>query len=144
MIAKLLKYFKKSPLLAFIKFEPTFLTGSLAVCLSAPVQGGAGGGGGWGEFRPPSPESSVRIFLNRHRQTKKREKKSLAFYIFIYLALSVPSKFFNPSIRVLNSVFGTGRFLFFTTGTIFSNSSAAFLIKAISFLLKHLLGSFAA
>jgi len=37
MIAKLLKYFKKSPLLAFIKFEPTFLTGSLAVCLSAPV-----------------------------------------------------------------------------------------------------------
>jgi len=28
---------KKSPLLAFIKSEPTFLTGSLAVCLSAPV-----------------------------------------------------------------------------------------------------------
>ena len=28
---------KKSPLLAFIKFGPTFLTGSLAVCLSAPV-----------------------------------------------------------------------------------------------------------
>jgi len=26
----------KSPLLAFIKSEPTFLTGSLAVCLSAP------------------------------------------------------------------------------------------------------------
>ena len=22
----------------------------------------------WGEFRPPSPESSVRIFSNRHRQ----------------------------------------------------------------------------
>jgi len=34
-----LNTFKKSPLLAFIKFEPTFLTGSLAVCLSAPVQG---------------------------------------------------------------------------------------------------------
>ncbi len=32
-----LNAFKKSPLLAFIKFEPTFLTGSLAVCLSAPV-----------------------------------------------------------------------------------------------------------
>ncbi len=58
----------KSPLLAFIKFEPTFLTGSLAVCLSAPVQGEAGGRGVWGEFRPPSPESSVRIFSNRHRQ----------------------------------------------------------------------------
>ena len=48
MIAKLLKYFKKSPLLAFIKSEPTFLTGSLAVCLSAPVQGEAGGRGCWG------------------------------------------------------------------------------------------------
>jgi hypothetical protein len=59
---------KKSPLLAFIKFEPTFLTGSLAVCLSVPVQGEAGGRGVWGEFRPPSPSSSVRIFSNRHRQ----------------------------------------------------------------------------
>ena len=66
---------KKSPLLAFIKFEPTFLTGSLAVCLSSPVpayssgrQGEAGGRGAWGEFRPPSPVSSVRIFSNRHRQ----------------------------------------------------------------------------
>jgi len=68
MIAKFLKYFKKSPLLAFIKFEPTFLTGSLAVCLSAPAQGEAGGRGVWGEFRPPSPASSVRIFSNRHRQ----------------------------------------------------------------------------
>ena len=59
---------KKSPLLAFIKFKPTFLTGSLAVCLSAPVQGEAGGRGVWGEFRPSSPASSVRIFSNRHRQ----------------------------------------------------------------------------
>jgi len=70
-----LNAFKKSPLLAFIKSEPTFLTGSLAVCLSAPVpayrsgrQGEAGGRGVWGEFRPPSPASSVRIFSNRHRQ----------------------------------------------------------------------------
>src|SRR3989344_3741957 len=70
MIAKLLKYFKKSPLLAFIKSEPTFLTGSLAVCLSAPVQGEAGGRGGGGGFRPPSPASSGRVFLNRHRNTK--------------------------------------------------------------------------
>nr|KKS46936.1 MAG: hypothetical protein UV11_C0022G0012 [Candidatus Giovannonibacteria bacterium GW2011_GWF2_42_19] len=59
---------QKSPLLAFIKFESRFLTGSLAVCLSAPVQGEAGGRGVWGEFRPPSPASSVRIFSNRHRQ----------------------------------------------------------------------------
>ncbi|OGZ48090.1 MAG: hypothetical protein A3C80_00885 [Candidatus Ryanbacteria bacterium RIFCSPHIGHO2_02_FULL_45_43] len=46
--------------------------------LSAPVpaftqefrsgkQGEAGGRGVWGEFRPPSPASSVRIFSNRHR-----------------------------------------------------------------------------
>jgi len=55
--------------LAFIKFEPTFLTGSLAVCLSAPVQGEAGGRGVWSlPFRPPSPASSVRIFSNTHRQ----------------------------------------------------------------------------
>jgi len=42
MITNFLIFFKKSPLLAFIKFEPIFLTGSLAVCLSAPVQGEAG------------------------------------------------------------------------------------------------------
>ena len=48
----------------------------LEIVLSAPVQGEAGGRGGWGEsfdklrtsFRPPSPESSVRIFSNRHRK----------------------------------------------------------------------------
>ena len=68
MIPFFLNSEKKSPLLAFIKFERTFLTGSLAVCLSAPVQGGAGGRGVWGEFRPPRPASSVRIFSNRHRQ----------------------------------------------------------------------------
>jgi len=68
MITNFLILFKKSPLLAFIKFNPTFLTGSLAVFLSAPVQGEAGGRGVWGEFRPPSPASSVRIFSNRHRQ----------------------------------------------------------------------------
>ena len=54
---------KKSPLLAFIKSEPTFLTGSLAVCLSAPVpaftqefrsgrQDEAGGRGMWGHSCP--------------------------------------------------------------------------------------------
>jgi len=45
MITNFLIFFKKSPLLAFITFEPRFLTGSLAVCLSAPVQGEAGGRG---------------------------------------------------------------------------------------------------
>jgi hypothetical protein len=69
MIINFLILFKKSPLLAFIKFEPTFLIGSLAVCLSAPIQGEAGGRGVWGgEFRRPSPANSVRIFSNRHRQ----------------------------------------------------------------------------
>ena len=63
----LINKIQKSPLLAFIKSEPTFLTGSLAVCPSAPVQGEAGGRGVWGEFRPPRPVSSVRIFSNRHR-----------------------------------------------------------------------------
>src|SRR3989338_9126963 len=66
MISKNLNSFKKSPLLAFIKSEPTFLTGSLAVCLSAPVpafthefrsgrQGSAGGRGGGGDSRPRPP-----------------------------------------------------------------------------------------
>src|SRR3989338_8773049 len=40
----------------------------LEIVLSAPVQGEAGGRGGGGEFRPPSPASSLRIFSNRHRQ----------------------------------------------------------------------------
>jgi hypothetical protein len=45
----------KSPLLTFIKFEPAFLTGSLAVCLSAPVQGEAGGRGCGGGIPPAEP-----------------------------------------------------------------------------------------
>jgi hypothetical protein len=53
MISKNLNSFKKSPLLAFIKFEPTFLTGSLAVCLSAPVIRQAHDG----EFIEPFPPS---------------------------------------------------------------------------------------
>ncbi len=39
----------------------------LEIVFSALVQDEAGGRGVWGEFRPPSPESSVRIFSNRHR-----------------------------------------------------------------------------
>jgi len=52
-----------------------FAREKLEIVLSAPVpayrsgrQGEAGGRGMWGEFRPPSPVSSVRIFSNRHRQ----------------------------------------------------------------------------
>jgi len=66
MITNFLILFKKSPLLAFIKLEPTFLTGSLAVCLSAPVpaftqefrsgrQGEAGGGGNSARRAQPVP-----------------------------------------------------------------------------------------
>src|SRR3989338_2896708 len=47
----------------------------LEIVLSAPVQGEAGGRGVWGEFRPPSPASSVRIFSNRHRRLKLRDLK---------------------------------------------------------------------
>ncbi len=50
----------------------------LEIVLFAPVpaylsgrQGEAGGRGVWGEFRPPSPVSSVRIFSNRHRFREK-------------------------------------------------------------------------
>ena len=70
MIPFFLNSEKKSPLLAFIKSEPIFLTGSLAICLSAPVQGEAGGKGVWEEFRPPYKfwAKSVRIFSNAHRQ----------------------------------------------------------------------------
>ena len=42
--------------------------GSNIVLPEAGRQGEVGGGGVWGEFRPPSPASSVRIFSNRHRQ----------------------------------------------------------------------------
>jgi len=44
----------------------------LEIVLSALVQGDAGGRGVWGEFRPPSPVSSVRIFSNRHRSEDQR------------------------------------------------------------------------
>ena len=36
-----------------------------------PFEQEKSGRGVWGEFRPPSPASSVRIFLNRHRQFSK-------------------------------------------------------------------------
>jgi len=72
----------KSPLLAKIKFEPTFFqvlwrfVFSLPLPAYAPLrsgrQGEAGGRGVWGEFRPPSPlMKSVRIFSNTHRQLEK-------------------------------------------------------------------------
>jgi len=43
----------------------------LEIVLSAPVQSEAGGRGVWGEFCPPSPAISVRIFSNRHRLAMK-------------------------------------------------------------------------
>ena len=73
---------KKSPLLVFIKFEPTFLTGSLAVCLSAPVlaftqefrsgrQGEAGGRGVWGYSASPEPKRSPAALLDQSRVPQK-------------------------------------------------------------------------
>jgi hypothetical protein len=68
MITNFLILNKKSPLLAFIKSEPIFFQVLWRFAFSLPFQGEAGGRGVWGEFRPPSPASSVRIFSNRHRQ----------------------------------------------------------------------------
>ncbi len=79
---------KKSPLLAKIKFEPTFFQVLWRFAFSLPLQGEAGGKGVRGEFRPlqgeaggkgvrgefrpPSPlMKSVRIFSNTHRQLEK-------------------------------------------------------------------------
>ena len=70
MLSVFLSYFKKSPLLAFIKFEPTFLTGSLAVCLSAPVQGEAEGGCG-GNSASPEPKRSPAALLVQSRTQQK-------------------------------------------------------------------------
>ena len=66
---------KKSPLLAKIKFEPTFFQVLWRFAFSLPLQGEAGGRGVWSlPFRPPSPDAiSVRIFSNRHRQLVKEE-----------------------------------------------------------------------
>ncbi|HOK34963.1 MAG TPA: hypothetical protein PLB19_02440 [Candidatus Paceibacterota bacterium] len=65
---KSIKENKKSPLLAKIKFEPTFFQVLWRFAFS--LQGEAGGKGVWGEFRPPSQlMKSVRIFSNTHRQS---------------------------------------------------------------------------
>ena len=63
----------KSPLLAKIKFEPTFFQVLWRFAFSLPLQSEAGGRGVWGEFRPPSQShaKSVRIFSNTHRQLEK-------------------------------------------------------------------------
>ena len=69
---------KKSPLLAFIKFESTFLTGSLAVCLSAPVQGEAGGRGGGGDSLacPPRSRAPRGKFCATDLSNKAKRKSS--------------------------------------------------------------------
>jgi len=62
----------KSPLLAKIKFEPTFFQDLWRFAFSLPLSGEAGGRGVRGEFRPPSPlVKSVRIFSNTYRQSVK-------------------------------------------------------------------------
>ena len=74
MITNIIKTIKqkmrKSPLLAKIKFEPTFFQVLWRFAFSLPLQGEAGGRGVWGEFRPPYKfwAKSVRIFSNAHRQ----------------------------------------------------------------------------
>ena len=64
---------KKSPLLAKIKYEPTFFQVLWRFAFSLPLQGEAGGKGVRSlPFRPPSPlMKSVRIFSNTHRQLEK-------------------------------------------------------------------------
>jgi len=63
---------KKSPLLAKIKFEPTFFPVLWQFAFPLPLFGEAGGRGVRGELRPPSPLiKSVRIFSNTHRQLEK-------------------------------------------------------------------------
>jgi len=67
---------KKSPLLAKIKFEPTFFQVLWRFAFSLSLQGEADGRGVWSlPFRPPSQSFaiSVRIFSNRHRQLGKEE-----------------------------------------------------------------------
>jgi len=76
----LINKISKSPLLAKIKFEPTFFQVLWRFAFSLPLpayssgrQGEAGGRGVRGEFRPPSQSraKSVRIFSNTHRQLEK-------------------------------------------------------------------------
>ena len=64
---------KKSPLLAKIKFEPTFFQVLWRFAFSLPLLGEAGGRGVRSlPFRPPSPlMKSVRIFSNTYRQSVK-------------------------------------------------------------------------
>jgi len=64
---------KKSPLLAKIKFEPTFFPVLWRFAFPLPLFGEAGGRGVRSlPFRPPSPLiKSVRIFSNTHRQLEK-------------------------------------------------------------------------
>jgi len=72
MISKNFNSVKKSPLLAKIKFEPTFFPVLWQFAFPLPLFGEAGGRGVRGEFRPPSPLiKSVRIFSNTHRQLEK-------------------------------------------------------------------------
>jgi len=70
----------KSPLLAKIKFEPTFFPVFWQFAFPLPLFGEAGGRGVRSlPFRPPSPLiKSVRIFSNTHRQLEKEVAGSLS------------------------------------------------------------------
>jgi len=74
---------KKSPLLAKIKFEPTFFPVLWQFAFPLPFFGEAGGRGVRGEFRPPSPLiKSVRIFSNTLRQLEKEVAGSPSARVF--------------------------------------------------------------
>jgi len=60
----------------------------LVLAVPVPFKKRKSGRGVWGEFRPPSPESSVRIFSNTHRQLVK-------------------AKFGSPSTRARQPILGT-------------------------------------
>ena len=58
-IIKTIKRKMKSPLLAKIKFEPTFFSGSLAVCLFASASRRGGRKGGLGGIPPAEPVNEI-------------------------------------------------------------------------------------
>ena len=51
-------------------------------------QGEAGGRGVWGEFRPPRPESSVRIFSNRHRHLADANVLKVNYFAVVAAAVA--------------------------------------------------------
>ena len=90
--------FKKSPLLAKIKFEPTFLTGSLAVCLFASASRRGGRKGGLVFALPPAepgneissdifeyipPVGKSRCWLARYAGSPADFEAEIEFFVFV-------------------------------------------------------------